>query len=113
MARVIAFYVPDRLREGRLCITPEQRGKVIAFPSKIIRSDLAVERCEAAHCPAYEDNEQPQNSHCTALVLHRPRLKGTASGHHVGAVLRPCTTKPLPRNRLEGVSNEKEKHICL
>lgn len=72
MAKVIAFYVPDRLRERRLCIPPEQRGKVIAFPSKITRSDLAVERCEAAHYPAYEDNEQPQNSHCTALVLHRP-----------------------------------------
>jgi hypothetical protein len=33
MAKVIEFYVPDRLRERRLWNPPEQRGKVIKFPS--------------------------------------------------------------------------------
>ena len=33
MAQVIEFYVPDRLRERRLWNPPEQRGKVIEFPS--------------------------------------------------------------------------------
>jgi hypothetical protein len=32
MAKVIEFYVPDRLRERRLWSPPEQRGKVIDFP---------------------------------------------------------------------------------
>ncbi|HYW38930.1 MAG TPA: hypothetical protein VE957_12520 [Terriglobales bacterium] len=35
MAKVIEFYVPDRLRERRLWNPPEQRGKVIEFPPKI------------------------------------------------------------------------------
>jgi hypothetical protein len=33
MAKVIEFYAPDRLRERRLRNSPEQRGKVIEFPS--------------------------------------------------------------------------------
>jgi hypothetical protein len=33
MAKVIEFYVPGRLRERRLWNPPEQRGKVIKFPS--------------------------------------------------------------------------------
>jgi hypothetical protein len=33
MAKVIEFYVPDRLREARLRNPPEQHGKVIEFPS--------------------------------------------------------------------------------
>ena len=33
MAKVIEFYVPDRLRERRLWNPPEQRGKVIEFSS--------------------------------------------------------------------------------
>ena len=33
MAKVIEFYVPDRLREARLTNRPEQLGKVIEFPS--------------------------------------------------------------------------------
>jgi hypothetical protein len=32
MAKVIQFYVPDRLQERRLSDPPEQRGKVIEFP---------------------------------------------------------------------------------
>jgi hypothetical protein len=32
MAKVIEFYVPNRLREGRLWNPPKQRGKVIEFP---------------------------------------------------------------------------------
>jgi hypothetical protein len=31
MAKVIMFYVPDRLRERRLSNPPAQRGKVIEF----------------------------------------------------------------------------------
>jgi hypothetical protein len=31
MAKVIEFYVPDRLREKRLCNPPEQRGELIEF----------------------------------------------------------------------------------
>ena len=33
MAKVIEFYVPDRLRERRLRNLPEQPGRVIEFPS--------------------------------------------------------------------------------
>ena len=33
MAKVIEFYVPDRLREARLWNPPEQHGKVIEFPA--------------------------------------------------------------------------------
>ena len=33
MAQVIVFHVADRLRERRLWNPPEQRGKVIEFPS--------------------------------------------------------------------------------
>jgi hypothetical protein len=33
MAKVIEFHVPDRMREKRLLNPPEQRGKVIEFPS--------------------------------------------------------------------------------
>jgi hypothetical protein len=37
MAKVIEFYVPDRFREGRLWKpAPEQRGKVIEFPTTVI-----------------------------------------------------------------------------
>jgi hypothetical protein len=32
MAKVIEFYVPERLREKRHCNPPEQRGEVIEFP---------------------------------------------------------------------------------
>jgi hypothetical protein len=32
MAKVIEFYVPDRLREKRLRNPPEQRGEVLEFP---------------------------------------------------------------------------------
>jgi hypothetical protein len=32
MAKVIQFYVPDKLRERRLSNPPVQRGKVIQFP---------------------------------------------------------------------------------
>ena len=32
MAKVIEFYVPDRLRERRLWNPPEQHGKLIEFP---------------------------------------------------------------------------------
>jgi hypothetical protein len=32
MAKVIEFYVPERLREKRLCNPREQRGEVIEFP---------------------------------------------------------------------------------
>jgi hypothetical protein len=32
MAKVIEFYIPDRLRGMRLWNPPEQRGKVIEFP---------------------------------------------------------------------------------
>jgi hypothetical protein len=32
MAKVIEFYVPDRLRQRRLWTPPEQCGKVIEFP---------------------------------------------------------------------------------
>jgi hypothetical protein len=32
MAKVIKFYVPDRLRERKLANPPEQRGKLIMFP---------------------------------------------------------------------------------
>ena len=32
MAKLIEFYVPDRLRERRHWNPPEQRGKVIEFP---------------------------------------------------------------------------------
>ena len=40
MAKVIEFYVPDRLRERRLWNPPEQRGKVIEFPS--VEGEYAV-----------------------------------------------------------------------
>ena len=33
MAKVIEFYVPDRFRKTGPWIPPEQRGKVIEFPS--------------------------------------------------------------------------------
>jgi hypothetical protein len=33
MAKVIEFYVPERFRKTRPWIPPEQRGKVIEFPS--------------------------------------------------------------------------------
>jgi hypothetical protein len=32
MAKVIEFYVPDRLREARLSNPPGQHGKLIEFP---------------------------------------------------------------------------------
>ena len=32
MAKVIEFYVPERLREARLWNPPEQHGTVIEFP---------------------------------------------------------------------------------
>ena len=32
MAKVIEFYIPDRLRERRFWSSPEQRRKVIEFP---------------------------------------------------------------------------------
>jgi hypothetical protein len=51
MAKVIEFYVPDRLRERRLWNPPEQRGKVIEFPSKITGVTSQFERCEAALVP--------------------------------------------------------------
>jgi hypothetical protein len=40
VAKVIEFYVPDRLRERRLWNPPEQRGKVIEFPS--VEGEYAV-----------------------------------------------------------------------
>ncbi len=40
MAKVIEFYLPDRLRERRLWNPPEQRGKVIEFPS--VEGEYAV-----------------------------------------------------------------------
>ena len=33
MAKVIEFYVPDRFRKTGPWVPPEQRGKVIEFPS--------------------------------------------------------------------------------
>jgi hypothetical protein len=33
MAKVIEFYVPERLRETRLSSPPGQHGKLIEFPS--------------------------------------------------------------------------------
>jgi hypothetical protein len=48
LAKVIEFYVPDRLRERRLWNPPEQHGKVIEFPSKITGVTSQFERCEAA-----------------------------------------------------------------
>jgi hypothetical protein len=39
MAQVIEFYVPDRFRKKKVrWVPPEQRGKVIEFPSEIKRS---------------------------------------------------------------------------
>jgi hypothetical protein len=40
VAKVIEFYVPDRMREGQLLSSPEQRGKVIEFPS--VEGEYAV-----------------------------------------------------------------------
>ena len=40
MAKVIEFHVPDRMRERQLLSSPEQRGKVIEFPS--VESEYAV-----------------------------------------------------------------------
>jgi hypothetical protein len=34
MAKIIEFYIPDRHRKARPWIPPQQRGKVIEFPSK-------------------------------------------------------------------------------
>jgi hypothetical protein len=36
MAKLIKFYVPDRLRERKLANPPEQRGKLIEFPPAAI-----------------------------------------------------------------------------
>lgn len=41
MAKVIEFYVPDRLREKRLCNPPEQRGEVIEFPPTAIKAVIS------------------------------------------------------------------------
>ena len=40
MAKVIEFYVPDRLQGRRFLNQPEQRGKVIEFPS--VEGEYAV-----------------------------------------------------------------------
>jgi len=61
MAKVIEFYVPDRLRERRLWNPPEQHGKVIEFPSKITGVTSQFERCEAALVPwACKENDPEQ-----------------------------------------------------
>ena len=41
MAKVIEFYVPDKLRERRLWKPPEQRGNVIEFPPTEITGRLS------------------------------------------------------------------------
>jgi hypothetical protein len=49
MAKVIEFYVPDRLREKRLWNPSEQRGKLIKFPpTEITGVTSQLKRCEAA-----------------------------------------------------------------
>ena len=38
MARVIEYYIPDRYRRPVRWVAPENRGKVLSFPSPVKKS---------------------------------------------------------------------------
>jgi hypothetical protein len=71
MAKVIEFYVPNRLREGRLWSPPEQRGKVIEFPSKVtgVTSELNNDLTKLRIADGKGDITPTTLSSSAALVL--------------------------------------------
>jgi hypothetical protein len=88
MAKVIEFYVPDRMRERRLWSPPEQRGRVIQFSSKItgVTSQLNGAKpssCSQSMVPLTPVREKKEETSCDSPIK---RLR----------VMRPSRALALP-----------------
>jgi hypothetical protein len=98
MAKVIEFYVPDRLRGRRLGNPPEQHGKVIEFPSKITGVTSQFEGCQAAALvlSARKENDPWKRSISLGVSASPPQHSGENLGQgQLDAVHRVDDPEPL------------------